>query len=103
MNLADSIRAKQFITAAISLFVLVALTVAMVGAFTVDDCEDGCAEESGDCCECICCPTKVVMNISLENSNHSEFAVFVCTVERTFLSGEQVWYSSIDHPPQNFA
>lgn len=96
-------KSKRFLTVIISLVVLLALFVSMAGAFAESDCDDDCADKPGACCECVCCPTKVVMNVKEEISLLSEYAKLLCTVERVVHSGERVWFGSIDHPPQNQA
>lgn len=96
-------KANRFTTAVIALLVLLALSVSMAGAFSEADCDDECSDEAGTCCECVCCPTKVVMNVFDEVSDIPEFANQLCTVEKISDSGDRVWFGTIDHPPQNLA
>jgi len=87
----------------VSIFVLVALSVSMAGIISEADCDDDCQSEKTDCCECICCPSNVVMAAFENFSVHFEYCPFLWTVDRKSFSSEQDWYTSIDHPPQNLS
>jgi hypothetical protein len=93
--------AKLPILAGITLLLIGAFVVTMTGASLPADCDDDCTEEAGNCCECVCCPTKVVMSFSEEYKSQAAIQNFEFTIDLISLSDEQVWYGSIDHPPQN--
>ena len=102
MNFAEK-RHLRLISAFLSIMLIFSLAVSIAGNVIEGNCDDGCQEESGACCECICCPNKVLMTAYDEINLQAESSSFLWTIQRISLFGEQEWFIPIDHPPQNFS
>ena len=87
----------------ISILLVFGLAVSIAGNVSEGDCDDHCQEDSGACCECICCPNKVLMTAFDDADFMSESSQYLWTIQIVSLDCEQEWYVPIEHPPQNLS
>lgn len=87
----------------LAIFMIFCLSFSIAGSLGEVDCHDECQGEPGVCCECICCPNKVILTTFDDMNLNSESGSFLWNVPGMSLSSEQEWFVPIDHPPQNFS
>ena len=87
----------------ISFVVMAALSISMAGVFSEADCDNDCQSESGTCYLCFCCPSNVAMTLAENQSVQFEYATCLWILTRAGATGEQEWFTNIDHPPRNLS
>ena len=100
MILASNEQFRPF-TLALVLALLVCLVASVAGFTSEADCGSDCQDESGTCCECICCPTKVLMASLDEYRLLTERDTADWLIPQVSENCKQEWFVSIELPPQN--